>query len=131
MELLVVILIIGILVTLALTQYGPYKERTLDKEAQANLKLLLAAQKVYRLEVGFYYPYNATGTGSESNIDKINTDLRLLLSNADNTSWNYRTTADYGAATTCVEATRIGAGSRTFSLPNDQDESIPGGTCGP
>ena len=49
-EMLVVIIIIGILASLALPGFGRTKEHVLGKEAQANLKLIAAAEKIYRME---------------------------------------------------------------------------------
>ena len=37
LELIIVVIIIGILATIAISQYYPAKERALDKEAKANL----------------------------------------------------------------------------------------------
>lgn len=117
MELVIVIIIIGILATLALVHYGSYKERTLDKEAQANLKLVIAAEKIYRMESGFYYN---SGTVQTAAITNINDYLRLLLSTANNRSWNYHTTADATPAA-CAQATRNDSGTRTWRMRHDEE----------
>lgn len=88
-EMLVVIIIIGILAILALSQYGSGKERALDKEAIANLKLVSAAERIYRMEANFYYPYTGdSGTGT-TGITNINTYLRLSLPAGTNRNWDY------------------------------------------
>ncbi|MCM8795768.1 MAG: prepilin-type N-terminal cleavage/methylation domain-containing protein, partial [Candidatus Omnitrophica bacterium] len=54
LELVVVIIIIGILATFGISQYIPARERALGKEAIANLKLIAAAERIYRMETGRY-----------------------------------------------------------------------------
>ena len=115
-EVIIVLVIIGILASLGTVNYGPYKERTLDREAQANLKLILAAERIYRLETGLFYASVITQTAAITN---INNDLRLLLSSAANRSWDYITTAT-GATACCAKATRI-TDSRTWRMRNTED----------
>ncbi len=107
MELLVVIIIIGILAALALPGFGVTKERALDKEAKANLALIQAAEKIYRMESGFYYPY---GT-STSSITSINQDLKVNLPTAA-LSWTY--TVDGSGED--VTASRLPSASRVWTL---------------
>ncbi len=70
-ELMVVLIIIGILASIALPNYNKIKERAIDKEAIANLKLIQAAEKIYKMEIGGYY--------SNSGASNINTNLKLDL----------------------------------------------------
>ena len=107
MELLIVIIIIGILAALALPGFGVTKERVLDKEAKANLALIQAAEKIYRMEAGLFYP----STGSSSVIADINTYLRVNLPTGA-TSWSYSVDTD-GSQTT---ATRSVASGRVWTL---------------
>lgn len=123
-ELLVVIIIIGILAALSLPQFGKTKEHALGKEAIANLKLIAAAEKIYRMEANAYYPIPA---GSESNITNINNYLRLSITEAN---WDYAVT---GAASTFTStATRVSGpySSCEYSIDQSQDEPVvAGGTC--
>ena len=89
-ELIMVILIIGILAALALPQFSKTKEHAIGKEAIANLKLIAAAEKIYRMETNAYYPVPA---GSESNITNINNYLKLSITE---TNWDFSVT-DSGA----------------------------------
>ena len=91
LELTVVILIVGILSTLAITHYFSQNERLLDKEALAALKLLQSAQRIYIMDYGAYYPTG--GSTSETDIANINTNLKVLLSEGDPTNkrWDYVT----------------------------------------
>ena len=124
-EIIIVILIIGVLVTLAVTQYASYKETTLDKEAKANLKLIIAAEKIYKMETSLYY---ASGTTQPDAITNINTNLRLLLSTADNRNWDYLTTATAGTSC-CAQSTRNGGDARTFRMRHSENDPVSGSTC--
>ena len=59
-EMLVVLVIIATLAALAWPNYMAIKEKTLNREAKATLALIRAAEKVYKMEEGFYYPSPAT-----------------------------------------------------------------------
>ncbi len=111
-ELIIVVVIIGILATFAMPQFAKTKERTLDKEAQANLKLIQAAEKIYRMEndLGTYYP----GGAATNDITAINDNLKLSLP-ASNTNWTYAVTAT-DPATANATATRVGSGARVWTI---------------
>ncbi|MFA4988061.1 MAG: type II secretion system protein [Candidatus Omnitrophota bacterium] len=120
-ELLVVVVIIGILVALALPGFGVSKERVLDKEAKANLSLIQAAEKIYRMEAGFYYPYS----GSTSTVSNINQYLRLNLPTSA-LSWTYNVDGDNQRST----ATRTSGTSRVWTLTfTGSTPSCSGGSC--
>jgi type II secretory pathway pseudopilin PulG len=78
--LLVVIIIVGILSTIAVNTFFASTERARDREAQANLKLISAAEKIYRLENSGYIKLD---TATE-----INQVLRLTLP-VDGKYWTY------------------------------------------
>ena len=85
-ELMIVIVIIGILATLSIVQFTGPKEQSLEKEARANLKLIAAAQKIYRMETGLY--------AEALNEKDINALLRLMLPSNDTTkNWEYKVTS--------------------------------------
>jgi type II secretory pathway pseudopilin PulG len=116
LEAMVVLIIIGILATLGLAQYGTYKESSLDKEAKANLRLIVAAERIYRMEVGVYYPCGDSGC--------LNNNLKLFLPSAN---WSYSST---GGGATCAQATRNGGDGRSWSYRSNQappDEPVTGG----
>jgi len=106
-ELIVVVIIIGILAALALPGFGTSKERVLDKEAKANLALIQAAEKIYKMESGFYYP----SSGTTSVIADINTYLRVNLPTSA-LSWTYE--VDGGG--TQATASRLPSSSRVWTL---------------
>lgn len=90
MELIAVIIIIGVLATLAIPAFSVPRERALGKEAQANLRLIQAAQKIYNMDNGFYYPYAESGTQTQNNITLINSYLKLSI---PTTNWAYSVSA--------------------------------------
>ncbi len=117
-EILVSLVVIGILSTLAVTQYGSYRERILDREAAASLKLMQQAQRVYQLENIAYYPI---GSASQSNIASINNNLKLFLNEQ---YWDYITYSGGASGAGTSTATRSG---RTWALPiNDVNASCTG-----
>ncbi|PIQ87844.1 MAG: hypothetical protein COV73_01970 [Candidatus Omnitrophica bacterium CG11_big_fil_rev_8_21_14_0_20_43_6] len=119
-EILVVVVIIGILASLGLPNYFKLQEKSLDREAKASLALIRAAERVYRMEIGFYYP----DSGSKS-VSDINTDLKLSLPTSS-PKWTYSVTTPGGLAT----AARSG---RTWTLdssgPSEDATCSPVGSC--
>jgi prepilin-type N-terminal cleavage/methylation domain-containing protein len=129
-ELLVVIIIIGVLATLAFPNFNFIIEKTYDREAQIALRQIIAAQKVYRMEIGVFYP-NITGADAAANLATINQGLKLRLPTESATRWNYTiiTPGPAQGATpernTCADATRInGPNARDWDMcENARDPS--------
>jgi type II secretory pathway pseudopilin PulG len=73
--------ILGILATLGVGQYTVARERQLGKEAQANLKLIRAAERIYRMENATNsYTNCSCSSGAQCNgATGCNTLLRLSL----------------------------------------------------
>ena len=130
-ELIVTLIIIGILAALSLPQFGKTREHALGKEAIANLKLIAAAEKIYRMEASAYYPIPA---GSESSITNINNYLKLSIPTGTpplytDRNWNYSVT---GAANTFSStATRTATGGSysgcTYTIDQSTDTPTTGG----
>lgn len=119
-ELLIVVIIISIAATIAVTHYASIRERVLDREAMANLKLLQGQERTYKVEMGTYYP----SSGSDSIITTINQNLVITLPTGSDRSWNY-TVKNTG----CVQATRNGSDSRSWYLAVDNNSFPLVGTC--
>ena len=121
-----VVLIIATLAALAWPNYVAIKEKTLNREAKASLALIRAAEKIYRLEQGYYYPYPPEST-SESDISDINTFLKLSLPETASVNWSI--TVDSTPSTEFSKATRYGTGSdnRFWTIDFTGDTSEP--TC--
>lgn len=112
LELLIVIIIVGILAGIAVPSYIKSRERAIDKEAKANLKLIIAASKIYKMENGSIYVSSVIGN--------LNSSLRLALPTGSSRNWDYSTSIDSNLS--CARATRNGNDSRYFSLREDGEE---------
>jgi len=115
-ELLIVIIIIGILAALALPQLNKSKEYAIGKEAVANLKLIAAAEKIYRMEANAYFPIPA---GSRD-ITDINSYLRLSIPSGTSKNWDY----SVNSITNVSTATRFSGSSSgcTYTIGFTADE---------
>ncbi|MDD2751853.1 MAG: prepilin-type N-terminal cleavage/methylation domain-containing protein [Candidatus Omnitrophica bacterium] len=85
-EVLMVVVIVGVLATLGLVNYSGIRERSMSREATANLRLVAAAERVYRMETGSFYA--PTVAGVEDRMAAINTVLRLSLPTGT-MNWEY------------------------------------------
>lgn len=131
-ELIVVVVIIGILGSIAIPQFLVTQERALNNEAISNLWLIRSAERVRRMETNNYFA-SAGGT-AQAHIISINTNLRLDINAGAQRSWNYITTATAGTDC-CAQATRNGGDGRTYrfriavgGVPGDA-APVAGGTC--
>ncbi len=120
-ELCIVIVIIGILSTLGISQYAAMIERTLDDEAKANLILIRGADKTFYIENSTYYP----PAGNTSDIAAINSNLGLFLSSAVNRKWNYQVWSNG-----CSRATRNGDDGRSWYFTIDDADNKPDAGAG-
>lgn len=131
LEIIIIAIIISILAGLALPQYLKSRENAIGKEARANLKLIAAAERIYRLEGGFYYPRpSPSGTYIESDPALINTFLKLDL---DERHWDYAITTSASDAFTATTRRQSGPySSCQYSLAHndaDGEPDVVGGTC--
>ena len=123
-EVLIVIIILGILSGLALPQFNKSKERSLAREAKANLKRIAEAQKNYNLENDGYYP----GSGNVTDINTINSNLNVMLIE---TNWDYFINSTIAADYTAY-ANRAGTSGYLdceYSLSYNADEPTPNSSC--
>lgn len=122
-EILIVIVIAGILATLGFINYSGVQEHAIGKEAQANLKLIAAAEKIYHMETGSYY-------GPEPSMSVINTVLKLSLPDSSK-KWDYAIT---GATASTFEAKADRSGGAyndcVYSINDSLEEAgVDSGTC--
>ncbi len=84
-ELIITVVILGILASIAYPLYTKAMERSKDREAITNLRLIKAAEAVYHAEnVNYYGP--DVGPANEVS---INTNLHIQLPLAANSGWDY------------------------------------------
>ncbi|MCK9603672.1 MAG: prepilin-type N-terminal cleavage/methylation domain-containing protein [Candidatus Omnitrophica bacterium] len=129
LEIIIVLIIITLIFALALPNFGKMQERSLDKEPIGNLKRIQEAERIYYMEstqsggTGNYFP----SSGSISNVDQINSSLRVNLLSSAAPNWNYTVSSDGSSSAT----RNIGASDpyyRTWSLGlNDNNPTCSGG----
>ncbi|MFH1504269.1 MAG: prepilin-type N-terminal cleavage/methylation domain-containing protein, partial [Candidatus Omnitrophota bacterium] len=121
MELIIVMTVIAIIAALTFPNFLNTKEKALNNQAQAMLKLIQAAQKVNYTEANSYVDCSGGFAGDQESC--INTNLRLSLTpNGNNPNWDYRTDTNG-----CADCQRRGA-LTTWHICID-DEDISAGTC--
>jgi len=114
-EIIIVIIIIALLAALALPGFGVTRERTLDKEAKTSLLLMRAAERIYNLEMGFYFPSPAAST---TDVSLVNANLKLRLPATPKTIyWNY----NVDSVNQQINATRNKTGGRSFAVTFGSD----------
>ena len=122
-EILAVIIIIGILASLAFPGFTVSKEHVLDKEAKSNLVIIQGAEKIVRVETGAYYP----AAGNTSIMTDMNSNLGINLPTSG-ISWNYKVDTDNSKIT----ATRVPpASSRIWTLTYTGSTATCTGTACP
>jgi prepilin-type N-terminal cleavage/methylation domain-containing protein len=124
LELIIVIIVIGILATVAVSQFGGARELQMDREAQANLRLIVSAELIWRMESpgNTFYP---TPAGIDNVLATINTNLRLALPAAN---WAYQVNSTV-AGRICAQATRINVRAglvRNWRMRNTENNPIVG-----
>jgi len=127
LELLTVIVIIGILSAIGLPNLLKMKEKSYDNEAKASLKLVQAAEKIYYMQNGFYYPYTAMTITNAL----LNTNLKVFLPTSSGAAWNYSTTTGTGAATAARNKTAGRSWSIAITAENPTCSSGAADTCIP
>ncbi|MBI4981853.1 MAG: prepilin-type N-terminal cleavage/methylation domain-containing protein [Candidatus Omnitrophica bacterium] len=118
-ELLIVIIVIGILATVAVPQYLKATERAKIAKAKTALGLIANAEKMYRGEKDIYTTAltNATLTNLEPYIE-----MTQIIADPD---WDYSTNAGTASAFTAT-ATRVGGNYNNQTITMDQDGAIAG-----
>jgi len=120
LELIIVTVIIGILAALGLANFAGPKEQALEREAQANLKLISSAEKIYRMELGGYI--NCT------NIGTINSNLRLMIP-TNGANWLYEVTGATNNVFSAVAQRTNGPHAGTMFCINETLENATNVSC--
>jgi len=116
-ELIAVVIIISVLATIVVPNYNVMRERSLNQEAIANLKLIAASEKIWRMEsnnnVYRACECQCQGTGSNccNNVpDGCNYQLRLSLNSQNWHYWVGNVAAAGNPPTFTAYADRVGSG---------------------
>lgn len=106
-ELIVVVIIIAIVSAIAVPNYAKAKEKAMGKEALANLKIMAAAERIYKMEQGAYIACSCGSTQQcEDAAAGCNSLLKLDLNPAN---WAYNARPD-GSGGALINAARQGSG---------------------
>lgn len=117
-ELMVTVIIVGILAAIVLPNYIATREKGLDKEGIAGLRLIRAAEEQVLAKNESYWP--ASGT-TESVIATINS---ILGTDLDAGRWAYSVQGLAGSFS--ATASRVG---RTWTITNAGGDPVCAGTC--
>jgi len=125
-ELLIVVVIIGVLASIAIPNYTIQREKALDKTAINAVKLIAIANKQYFAKYGFYSSFSDGGGGWNDDISSINTQLNLALSPAP---WYIRMQGTRSGTVDgyIIQACKGGCGAggmRTFTITPSEDEPV-------
>lgn len=119
-ELIVVVIVIGILATMAIPQYLKATERALSAKAKNNLGLIAQAEKLYRAENDTYV---GAGSAAELSTNGLQNYVELNDINGDS-KWTYVVTGD--ASTFTATATRVTPTSDAGTIILNQSGSWTG-----
>lgn len=125
-ELTVVLIVIGILATLAMPLFTKTIESTKGKEVNVALDQIWAGERIYRTEQGHFFPKSSATEGS---IATINTFLRTELDGSADRNWNFSIFSGTDATFTGT-GTRIGGPNNGETVTVDQAGN-KGGTFSP
>lgn len=115
-EVIITVVILGILVSFAMPAYRVTQERALDKEAKANLKLIRAGERIYRIETDNSIYISCADTSA------VNSDLKLSIP-TDSPNWNYKVNVTTGPPPTFTgKAQRNTTSGRVWCIAQNTDE---------
>ena len=116
-ELIIVVIVVGILVSFGMPAYLKAKTKAIDREAQSQLKLIQAAQKVYRMETNNYIAC----VDNDDCDTKLNTELPPGTGNGGN--WNY-SVAVVGGVPPTFNVQAVGSrGTSDWQIDQDDEKA--------
>ncbi|MFA5039537.1 MAG: prepilin-type N-terminal cleavage/methylation domain-containing protein [Candidatus Omnitrophota bacterium] len=118
-EVMVVVVIIGILAGVSAVSYRNTREKALDREAVAALRLIRAGERQYYARMERFWPAGSNIT----NIAHINGNLSIDLRTG---VWNYSVQSNSGGSTFSSNARRL---SRTWTITSANSNPACTGSC--
>lgn len=98
-ELLVCIAIIGILASVAISQYSSYRQRSFDARAQSDLRNIMSAQEAYFTDNESYLDNVENLTGFDTTSPSVSAILE-----ATDTTWSGSSYHPQGTSTYCYDS---------------------------
>ena len=141
LELLLVVAVIGILVGIAIPNYQKAKEHALGREAISTLKIIAAAEKIFKIETNGFaacgcFNNGTSGSGAtDAGCNNVNYGCNKVLNlDLSAESWQYAAVPDNNSGGFYVDAQRQGGGADLckYRLANDYSDGEPrriNGTC--
>ena len=130
LELLVTLVVVGILAGLALPLFPKALESTRAKEAEAALRQIRAAERIYRTKEGYYYPHHTDAVNNpETDVATINSFLKLFL-DTQGKNWTYQVGTSALNQFTAT-ATRTGTGGNSGETITLNQDGTQGGDWSP
>jgi prepilin-type N-terminal cleavage/methylation domain-containing protein len=117
-EMILVVSMVGVLSVIGITSYDKSKNKALAREAVANLKLIAAAEKIYRMESDSN-TYVACDDAAE-----CNSTLNL---NLNETNWAYSVALDGSDAS--MQATLVSDTGCSYTLSTSSDSEPAPNDC--
>lgn len=124
-EMLIVIIIVGIVAALGMTQFSKSRDYASEKEALSNLRLIQSAERIYDMERTVFINCDSANW-SDNQEACLNNALRtsLPVEGSPNKKWDYEAIGSTG----CVHARRVSDGvTRCMGLGDAEPRN---GTCG-
>ena len=121
-ELILVVLVVLILSFIAIPNYSKSKQKVIEKEGIANVKLLAAAERIYMLEQGWYAPCSCNSQADCISATGCNPLLKLMLNStnvtyASNAGGTITATGPTGCVYTLLPAGYDGEPTKTGTCP--------------
>ncbi len=111
LELIIAMVIIAILAVISFPKIRTMREDSIDQEVIANLKLIQAAEKIYKMEAGYYIETN--------NIVETNSQLKLSIP-ASGGNWYYKV-EDVTSSGFTGKAQRTADSSKVRCIQEEED----------
>ena len=117
------VIIVGILASIAVPRYTRARERAMDKQAQTILSLIRAAERVHYMETSEYFP--CAGCGQVSDVNAINSNLSLDI--VDDGNWGIAIGDSQGFNATLTR--NRGGYNRSWTINSTDINATCSGNC--
>lgn len=125
-ELIIAVVVITIIAGISIPIYNKSKERLLGKEAITNLKLIVVAEKIYRMKNASYISCNCSNSANCNNPSGCNSRLKT---NLDTQNWAYDVRAQGGGFTATADRLSGGYSGCEYTITANDNEPTGNANC--